>query len=486
MKGILKSKLILALAALLMIVSAIAISLSGSITHTHAAPTDQTTTISIPATQAWTDTGIDLTVGSSVSITASGTIYIAGSDPGKTPDGDPTCTAWSSFIAPGLHCWSLIGNIANGTPFQVGSSTNFSSAVAGRLYLGVNDEVFGDNSGSWSASITLVSPSPSVTPSPTSTPDSRNKLFVFVQGINSTLSAQDAIGGYIPQDSFGASGGIYEYLKSTYPDSQFLMFSYAGSDDGGYPQPYYCQDTFTKHLNIYVDRLRSQINKYITRHANTDVYIIGHSMGGAVAFGLLAQMELKGFMHSHGGRIAGVTTLDSPLGGTPGGFINSYFAKRYFLGACPALNSTPQLPLNSLHDLFAIFNTSNSTPHGGMNSIMHTLFGGSLTNQQVADAAKTQLVSTLTIANGFDWIYTPQACTTLPAPDDFSSTEWLTDEGDSSGVYGREFIGGEITCPDFNHIADNHAVVFTEASVQTGLMQFIDGSTPSDLQPAPL
>jgi hypothetical protein len=167
MKGFLGTRSVLSVIITVMIAASIIMLLTDTFSPLKAlaASSQTTSTLSIPATQAWTDTGIDLAVGSSVSITASGTIYIAGSDPGKTPDGSPDCSAPSSFVAPGLHCWSLIGNIANGTPFQVGSSTEFSATVAGRLYLGVNDEVFGDNSGNWTATITIGTPSP--TPNPT-------------------------------------------------------------------------------------------------------------------------------------------------------------------------------------------------------------------------------------------------------------------------------------------------------------------------------
>jgi len=58
-----------------------------------------------------------------------------------------------------LACWSLIGKIGqNGTPFQVGTSlTNFTAHVSGELFLGVNDNILRDNTGSWIARI-VVSP----------------------------------------------------------------------------------------------------------------------------------------------------------------------------------------------------------------------------------------------------------------------------------------------------------------------------------------
>lgn len=118
---------------------------------------DATVQVSVPANQAWTDTGIDLALGSNVTITASGTIRIAGSDPGKTPAGAPECSAPSDFLAPGLPCWSLIGRIGNGTPFYVGAATGFSVTTSGRLFLGVNDNFFPDNSGSWAATVSIAS-----------------------------------------------------------------------------------------------------------------------------------------------------------------------------------------------------------------------------------------------------------------------------------------------------------------------------------------
>jgi hypothetical protein len=120
----------------------------------------------VPGNQPWTDTGLDLAVGGSVSITASGTIKVAPEDPGKTPAGDPNCVGPTgrkidptaeTWLIPGLTCWSLVGRIGGGTPFEVGTNLNVSVQTAGRLYLGVNDEKgrFGNNSGSWTVDITF-------------------------------------------------------------------------------------------------------------------------------------------------------------------------------------------------------------------------------------------------------------------------------------------------------------------------------------------
>jgi hypothetical protein len=134
-------------------------------------PTRNNVTVIVPATQPWTDTGLNVTRGLQITITATGRIC-AGSlvfAPCDSPDGQSrvssdgyTCIGGSGmggrFLAPGLACWSLIGMIVErgneaGSIFEVGSSKTLRAKSSGELYLGVNDNYFGDNSGSWAANI---------------------------------------------------------------------------------------------------------------------------------------------------------------------------------------------------------------------------------------------------------------------------------------------------------------------------------------------
>ncbi len=104
MEDIMKLRQILAALAILML------SLTGII-GARPAMADSSVTVSVPGTAPWTDTGLSVSSGDTVSITASGTIFIAGSDPGKTPAGDPSCTATNSptdtWVAPGPMPFSL-------------------------------------------------------------------------------------------------------------------------------------------------------------------------------------------------------------------------------------------------------------------------------------------------------------------------------------------------------------------------------------------
>jgi Zn-dependent protease with chaperone function len=118
----------------------------------------QTPGFTVTGTQPWADTGVTVPAGIALKITASGAIDVsAGYSVG--PDGQQSCMPSSAFpganppfIAPGLPCWSLVGRIGDGAPFEIGSSVTVTT-TAGRLYLSLNDSGFTGNSGNWNADI---------------------------------------------------------------------------------------------------------------------------------------------------------------------------------------------------------------------------------------------------------------------------------------------------------------------------------------------
>ncbi len=130
----------------------------------------------VPANPVWTNTGLTLSPGDTVKISASGAwSYGAGL---IGPDGDPTgCCHWDDF----QHFddgdkGRLIAFIGN-DPYQgrwgdasffpqysgyisIGSAQTFTATVGGMLWLGMNDDavsrVVGDNTGSFTATISVV------------------------------------------------------------------------------------------------------------------------------------------------------------------------------------------------------------------------------------------------------------------------------------------------------------------------------------------
>jgi len=119
----------------------------------------------IRATSPFTDTGLSLNAGDEVDVRASGIIDMGPPTPMQyrrsTPAGSSVGVFRSlyasdsrPFVLPDAPIWSMIGRVGEtGEPFEVGDIRTFHAPESGRLYLGVNDNFFPDNSGNWVARI---------------------------------------------------------------------------------------------------------------------------------------------------------------------------------------------------------------------------------------------------------------------------------------------------------------------------------------------
>ncbi len=136
-----------------------------------------TTTLQIPITSPWFDTGIDVAVGTELTIHAAGIVRY-GPHPPQTTDANggnfDGQQFFSSAVLPDVIICSLIGKvggtttIGTGTTLPVGDGVSGKGAgfvgidyhaivtTAGRLFLGFNDQTgdFGDNSGAFTVTIT--------------------------------------------------------------------------------------------------------------------------------------------------------------------------------------------------------------------------------------------------------------------------------------------------------------------------------------------
>jgi hypothetical protein len=116
--------------------------------------------VAVPATQPYTDTGVDVAPGETVKLGATGTIHHNPAADAVGPDGatDPALRQFN-VQANGkpldANHAALIAKIGDGPPFLVGSHKTFTADRAGRLFLGVNDAGVTNNSGSYEAQITV-------------------------------------------------------------------------------------------------------------------------------------------------------------------------------------------------------------------------------------------------------------------------------------------------------------------------------------------
>jgi hypothetical protein len=119
-------------------------------------PPARVETISVDARKAFTDTGIDVAVGDRVAVGATGTIFHDAT--GSTgPNGVAERRDLKQFnVLDSENHGALIGRIgSNGAPFAVGSDFSSSSLAPGRLFLGVNDVGVDNNSGAFTATVTI-------------------------------------------------------------------------------------------------------------------------------------------------------------------------------------------------------------------------------------------------------------------------------------------------------------------------------------------
>jgi len=117
--------------------------------------TGRTRLVTVAARQAWTDTGLEVVEGDILQFTSEGTIqWGAGRQDG--PAGEVNSPIDNRRPIPARPGGALIGRIGASASdvFFIGSDRgSFRVRNGGRLYLGVNDDYLGDNSGSFQVRI---------------------------------------------------------------------------------------------------------------------------------------------------------------------------------------------------------------------------------------------------------------------------------------------------------------------------------------------
>jgi hypothetical protein len=112
-------------------------------------------TITVPGNQQWVDSGLTVRQGQALSIRASGEVVLSADPNDKaSPNGALGGRRAANAPLPQTLAGALIGRIGNGRPFGIGAGpANINAPDSGRLYLGVNDDGMGDNTGQFQVSI---------------------------------------------------------------------------------------------------------------------------------------------------------------------------------------------------------------------------------------------------------------------------------------------------------------------------------------------
>jgi hypothetical protein len=123
-------------------------------TGTGSTPSAGGTAITVSSQQAWTPTGITVTKGQRLTFNTTGEIQLSGDANDKaSSSGSLTGRYVQRSAMPRTLAGALIGKIGNGQPFGIGNQASFAAPANGQLFLGVNDDSFGDNQGSFQVTV---------------------------------------------------------------------------------------------------------------------------------------------------------------------------------------------------------------------------------------------------------------------------------------------------------------------------------------------
>jgi hypothetical protein len=115
-----------------------------SVTAENKAATEKSADVAVAGDAKWVDTGMDVAAGDKLHITAAGTVDFS-DKPGVGPAGAER--GWKDTLralsVPSAGRGALVGQIGNdraATPFLIGADGTITVPVAGRLFLGVNQD----------------------------------------------------------------------------------------------------------------------------------------------------------------------------------------------------------------------------------------------------------------------------------------------------------------------------------------------------------
>jgi hypothetical protein len=117
---------------------------------------DAATLVIVTNRRVWTDSGIELSAGDVLNITATGRIQYSGQAAHITGADGASGVTRPRAPMPNMPVGALVARVGNSAPFFVGARANAVRVPqAGRLSFAINDDILTDNSGEFRVSVTV-------------------------------------------------------------------------------------------------------------------------------------------------------------------------------------------------------------------------------------------------------------------------------------------------------------------------------------------
>lgn len=112
------------------------------------------TGIAVPANQEWTPTGLTVRQGERIAFNATGEVQLSADDKDTAgPSGARSQRKAQGSPLPDNFAGALIARVGNSAPFPIGAQQTVTMPASGQLFLGINDDVVGDNKGGYRVNI---------------------------------------------------------------------------------------------------------------------------------------------------------------------------------------------------------------------------------------------------------------------------------------------------------------------------------------------
>jgi hypothetical protein len=103
--------------------------------------------VRVPGNQMWTSTGIRVQEGQQVAFSVQGEVQLSTSNEDRASSAGSGRRAADRAPLPSALAGALVGRIGNGAAFGIGNQAIVPMPATGELFLGINDDEVGDNSG---------------------------------------------------------------------------------------------------------------------------------------------------------------------------------------------------------------------------------------------------------------------------------------------------------------------------------------------------